>query len=86
MFLWETMMIYNKHTFAYFLFFNIYFCVFVYLAVLGLSCAMRTLYLNCSTRGAQSSLWHVNSYLPRVGSRSLTRDQTWAACIGSTES
>ena len=31
-------------------------------------------------------LWHANSWLWHVGSRSLIRDQTWAPCIGSMES
>ena len=50
---------------------------FFYLVALGLS---------CSTWDLRSSLKHVNPYLQHVGSSSLTRDATWAACFGSLES
>ena len=43
---------------------------FFYLAAPGLSCGM----------------WALGSSLQHVGSSSLTRDRTWAACIGSMES
>ena len=49
--------------------------IFIYLAVPGHSCSMQDLYL----RHANSLLWH-------VGSSSLTRDQTQAPSIGSSES
>lgn len=44
-----------------------YFKIFNYLAVPDLGCSMWDL---------PSSLWHVES-------SSLTRDQTWAPCVGS---
>ena len=52
-----------------------FFCLFFFLAVPGLSCNMQDL-----------QLWHANSQLWHVGSNSLTRDRTWAPCIGSAES
>ena len=49
--------------------------IFTYLTVPGLSCGSLDFYL-----------WHSDSYLQRVGSHCLTRDQTRAPCIGSMES
>ena len=53
-----------------FLLLSSFFLKYIYLAALGLS---------CDTQDLQFSLWH-------VGSSSLTRDWTWAPCIGSRES
>ena len=49
--------------------------LFIYLAMLGLSCGMQILQLQ-----------HANSLLQHTTSKSLTRDQTLAPYIGSTES
>ena len=49
--------------------------LFIYLAMLGLSCGMQILQLQ-----------HANSLLQHTASNSLTRDQTLAPYIGSTES
>ena len=49
-----------------------FYCLFLFIYLAALS-------IRCSTQDLQSSLWH-------VGSNSLTRDQTQAPCIGSTES
>ena len=59
--------------------FNIYLFI---LAVPGLSCGMQD--LRCGVWASQ--LWHADSQLWHVGSSSLTRDRTWAPCIGSVES
>ena len=46
---------------------SIFFLIFTYLAVLGLTC----------------DTWDIKSLLQHMGSSSLTRDQTQAPCIGS---
>ena len=48
-------------------------CLCIYLAALDLSWVIR---------GLQSSLWHASSFSATCGSSSLTRDQTWASCVG----
>ena len=60
---------------------NVFF-FFFNLAAPGLSC--RTPVFCCGMRDLQ--LWHANFQLRHVESSSLTRDGTWAACIGSAES
>ena len=52
-----------------------FFELFIYLAVLGLSCSMQDLQLQRS-----------NSQLQHMGSSFLTKDRTWAPCIRSRES
>ena len=55
-------------------FFFYYVFLFIYLAVLGLSCQMQNLWLQ-----------HENSWLQPVRSSSLTRDQTQDPCIESMD-
>ena len=52
-----------------------FFELFIYLAVLGLSCSMQDLQLQ-----------HSNSQLQHMGSSFLTKDRTWAPCIRRSQS
>ena len=60
-----------------------FFLIFIYLAVLGLSCGTRD--LHCGVWDLLVEACGI-FYLQCAGSSSLTRDRTCAPCIGSTES